>query len=459
MQLTANEVLHTFHRDELSLFLGSAFATVGLISFGFLIIRRRFDSLLFWLALFAILYGGRLWVQSDLLALMVPSSQFFDRLRAVSNFLVAIPGFFFFQATGFLGRLGDWVAYVAGFLLSALVVAVIFGTPLHILENINSGIVIIALVLLIVQSFRIPTPGKDLIIIRNGMLIFVVFALWNNLNGLLQIRTRVEMYGFAIFLGCLGYVAAKRTLERDQELNEIQKELDVAKRIQLSILPGEFPASASFRVAARYVPMRSVAGDFYDFLITDDKQIGLLIADVSGHGVPAALIASMVKVAASSHRTVASNPAQLLTAMNSTLCGNTQNQYVTAAFVHLDAERGELRYAAAAHPPMLLLRDGQVFPIEENGLMLALFPTAAYSASIQKLRSGDRLVLYTDGVIEATSVNEEQFGLERLSVLVKNYAEHSHIEAVDHIIACVRKWAAFQEDDLTVIVCDYAGMT
>jgi sigma-B regulation protein RsbU (phosphoserine phosphatase) len=264
------------------------------------------------------------------------------------------------------------------------------------------------------------------------------------------------MYGIAKFLGCLGYVTAKRTLERDQQLNEIKKELDVAKRIQLSILPGEFPASANFKVAARYVPMRSVAGDFYDFLIKNDKQIGLLIADVSGHGVPAALIASMVKIAASSHRAAVSNPSQLLTAMNSTLCGNTQNQFVTAAFVHLDAECGELRYAAAAHPPMLLLRNGQVFQIEENGLMLALFPSAEYTTTVQKLQPGDRLVLYTDGIIEAASANAEQFGLERLSALVRDCARHSHTEAADCIIASVRKWAALQEDDLTAIVCDYA---
>jgi sigma-B regulation protein RsbU (phosphoserine phosphatase) len=86
------------------------------------------------------------------------------------------------------------------------------------------------------------------------------------------------------FLVALGYVAARQTLQRDLQLSEIQKELEVARRIQLSILPAEFPNSANFRVAARYVPMSSVAGDFYDFIVADDTQAGLLIADVSGHG-------------------------------------------------------------------------------------------------------------------------------------------------------------------------------
>ena len=106
----------------------------------------------------------------------------------------------------------------------------------------------------------------------------------------------VEPWGFAFFLATLGYVAAKRSLARDHQFSEIQKELEIARRIQTDILPSAYPASDHFQVAARYVPMTSVAGDFYDFLIADQKHAGLLIADVSGHGVPAALIASMVKL-------------------------------------------------------------------------------------------------------------------------------------------------------------------
>src|SRR5215468_893946 len=115
--------------------------------------------------------------------------------------------------------------------------------------------------------------------------------------------------------------------------------------------------------------MTSVAGDFYDYVIADDHQVGLLIADVSGHGVPAALIASMVKLAAASQRAVAADPSRFLAGMNATLLGNTQEQFVTAAYVHLDSATNELRYSAAGHPPMLLLRNGRVAKIEENGLL------------------------------------------------------------------------------------------
>jgi sigma-B regulation protein RsbU (phosphoserine phosphatase) len=455
MQLSASEVLHTFHRDEISLFLGATFATVGLISFGFLLVRRRFDALLFWLGLFALLYGGRLWMQAQLMSLMVPPSEWFDRLKAATNFLVAIPGFFFFQATRFLGRLSDYIAYISAFVLSVLLLATFFGAPLNALYLVNNIVVIAALFLLLFQSFLTASPGKELVVARNGLLAFVAFALWNNIGNLFGLYPDTEKYGFAIFLACLGYVAARRAQERDQQLNEIQKELEIATRIQLPILPGEYPPSRYFRVAARYVPMRSVAGDFYDFVVAGEKQTGLLIADVSGHGVPAALIASMVKVAASSHKESASDPPQFLSAINTTLCGNTQNQFVTAAFVHLDAERRELRYAAAGHPPMLLLRDGQIRQIEENGLILALFPAATYASATLPLQHRDRIVLYTDGVIEATDRNAEQFGQERLAALLQETLASSHRTAADHIITAVQNWAVAQEDDLTVIVCDY----
>jgi sigma-B regulation protein RsbU (phosphoserine phosphatase) len=246
-------------------------------------------------------------------------------------------------------------------------------------------------------------------------------------------------------------------LRRDHELGEIQKELEVARRIQLSILPSEFPQSANFRVAARYVPMTSVAGDFYDFIVADEKSAGLLIADVSGHGVPAALIASMVKLAATSQRANAADPSGLLSGMNAALFGNTQNQFVTAAYVHLDSESQELRYSAAGHPPMLLLRDGKVMQVSENGLMLAAFDFAAYSTAVQRLEAGDRLLLYTDGIVEAASASGEFFGQEALGTLLQQTAGIAPTDAADRIISAVQQWAVSQDDDLTVLVCDYLG--
>jgi phosphoserine phosphatase RsbU/P len=454
-ELTASQVLQVFHHSELNLFLGAAFVTVGLVAALFCLLRRKFDALLIWLALFAFLYGNRLWLQSPLLSLIVPDSEFFRRLRDSADYVVTIPAFFFFRAAGFISRWARVAFYPACALFASLAVGTFVFGSLWIFHQINNVVIIAVFVWLIARSWKGGAVTRDFVVIRRGVLVFAAFAMYDNITGLLRYRTRVEPLGFAVFLGALGYVAARQTIQRDQQLGDIHKELEVAQRIQLSILPADFPPSTNFRVAARYVPMTSVAGDFYDFLVSDDTQAGLLIADVSGHGVPAALIASMVKLAASSQRGNAADPAGLLKAMNTTLCGNTQGQFVTAAYVHLNAKAGELRYSAAGHPAMLLLRGGEVTPVIENGLMLAAFDSSDYTTTVRPLMQGDRLLLYTDGIVEAEDRREEEFGQERLCALLRESAGLAHAETADMILSSVQQWSAGQDDDMTLLVCDY----
>jgi len=456
-QITASQVLQTLHSDEPYLFLGAAFTTVGLVSIAFSVLRRRFDALLLWLAVFAFLYGQRLWLDSGLLHLTMGTNEFFNRIRWAVNFMVPIPAFLFFQAAGLTPRRGKAITTALCFLFLGLTLGVFFFGRLQALHDINNIVVIAALPWILVRTFLQGSRDHDYVILRRGLSCFVVLAIWDNALGQRMQMPSIEPYGFAILLGSLGYIAARRSLKRDVELGEIHQELELARRMQLSILPGPFPPSNSFRVAARYLPMTSVAGDLYDFLLAGDRRTGLFIADVSGHGVPAALIASMVKMAAISQRALAAHPAQLLTGMNAALCGNTQGQFVTAAYVYLDADAQELRYAAAGHPAMLLLRNGKVSEVAENGLLLAVSDLEAYSEKTLPLQPGDRLLLYTDGLIEARNAKGELFGEDALSAALSTTADLMPDEAADRLIAAAQNWAKSQDDDLTVLVCDYLG--
>jgi len=460
--MNADGVLPAFYRDAPYLFLGAAFTAVGVVSAAFAAIRRRRDPLLIFFALFAALYGLRLWISSPMLAMTVPNSTLYPRVRASLNYIILIPAFFFFISLGLPRRIERVVGYAMVALGCVLASATCLFGDAVIYDRTNSLAVISASTFFLIR-FMAANSGKsknpeaaDFAVIRWGLLIFVVFVVWQNLMQFFSTSVpQLEPFGFAAFVGALGFVAARSTLRRDQQLKEIQNELEVACRIQLSILPSEFPVSMSFRVAARCVPMSSVAGDFYDYIIADDHQVGLLIADVSGHGVPAALIASMVKLAAASQRAVAADPSRFLSGMNSALLGNTQNQFVTAAYVHLNSESGELRYSAAAHPPLLLLRNGRVTQIEKNGLMLAVFASASYSTAVHKLEAGDRMVMYTDGILEASNTQEDFFGQETLCDLLKRTRNLSPAMAADSIVASVRQWSAKQDDDLTLLICDY----
>jgi len=453
--LTASQVIEALHRDEPYLFLGAAFVTVGAVSIAFCVLRRRFYSLLIWMGVTAFLYGLRMWLQTDVLRISEPPSELLTRSREAINYLAPIPAFIFFQVAGFLGQGKAAVVAPSTLFLSMVAATLVFG-PLPWIHTVNNGVVISVMFAMVLTALRKRDTGRDFALVRRGVICFAGLALWDNMITISGVP-KLEPYGFAFLLGCLGFMSAGRLLERDLELGEIQKELELAQRIQLSILPGTFPASASFHVAARYLPMTAVAGDLYDFVVAGEGQAGLLMADVSGHGVPAALIASMVKMAASSQRVNAAHPAQLLAGMNQALCGNTQGQLVTAAYVYLNAAAREMRYGAAGHPAMLLLRDGTVTEIAENGLPLAATDHASYSEKTLALEPGDRLLLYTDGLVEGRDARGAIFGEEALADALKNSAGLTPNEAANQIITAVSQWAKSQDDDLTALVCDFSG--
>ncbi len=438
------------------LFAGSIFIGFGIVAAALAAIRRKYDALLIYFALFASLYGLRLCVESAMVQAMLPSSVVLARLRSALVFLMPIPAFLFFSAADLLLRRGRFVGYMLATTGVSLAIATCISGVRSSYFFINNAVVILALIVLSLDFLRRTKPyDAYFIVIRRGLLSFAALALFDNIGGALSLRLpRIEPIGFAALLASLGYVAAQRIFARDQKLAEIQNELEVARRIQISILPPPFPSSQHFKVESRYEPMTSVAGDFYDYVSNGGNHLALLIADVSGHGVPAALIASMVKLAAAAQRPLSNEPAKFLSGMNSALFGNTQGQFVTAAYACVDASTKTLRYSAAGHPPLMLLRNRKVKEVEQNGLILAAFDSATYEDVLLPLHDGDRIMLYTDGLVEAASKSGEFFGMERLSALLNETASLSLPQAADLIVFAVKKWSPFQEDDLTLILCE-----
>jgi len=203
-----------------------------------------------------------------------------------------------------------------------------------------------------------------------------------------------------------------------------------------------------------------VAGDFYEFLEIDEERLGVLVADVSGHGVPAALIASMVKVAVAAQKGRAEHPAAVLEGMNETLCGRLGGQYVTAAYLFLDRRAGLIRYAAAGHPPMLRAgtRGPEVREVEQNGLALGWLDVARYEQLEQPLDDGDRFLLYTDGLVEATNAAGEFFGLDRVKVAIAVGAARTPDGVADALLEALRAWSGQPaSDDLTIVLVDCAA--
>jgi phosphoserine phosphatase RsbU/P len=255
---------------------------------------------------------------------------------------------------------------------------------------------------------------------------------------------------------------AREQLER--QLSEIQKELEMARKIQLTILPREVPAIEGLEIAARYVPMTSVAGDFYDFLAVDEKRFGVLVADVSGHGVPAALVASMLKIALPAQAGNATDPARVLAGLNHALCGKFERHFVTAAYLFVDTEKGTIDYAGAGHPPIVLYdrASRSARALQHNGLFLGMFPGGKYSSVRLPIAAGDRCVVYTDGIPEACNPAGEEFGLDGLQKIVEAEPDLPSSAFADRVLEAVSGWtertsAEGHDDDITLLVIRSSG--
>jgi len=245
--------------------------------------------------------------------------------------------------------------------------------------------------------------------------------------------------------------------QTERRMAAVGRELETARQIQRSILPKRPPAIDGLSIAAHYDSMAEVAGDFYDFVVTPSGQLGVLVADVSGHGVPAALVASMVKIALAVQEGEIVDPGLVLARMNRALCGRFELAYVTATFALIDPEARRLTYAAAGHPSPLLVRSGgRVDSLDERGMVLGFLPDAAYaSATVQNLEAGDRLVFYTDGITEASRTDGEFFGDRQFRETLTLGRSQPADRFLATLIARAREWTGADfADDVTVVVVD-----
>lgn len=237
---------------------------------------------------------------------------------------------------------------------------------------------------------------------------------------------------------------------------QLEEQLNVARMIQRTFLPRRNPKVTGFDIAGRNIPSQKVGGDYYDFIEIVDNQIGIAIADVSGKGMPASLI--MAAFRASLIAEIRNNYAirTILQKVNRLLHESMdRGTFVTAVYGVLDCKNRILTFANAGHnPPILLRKDGTSEELLEGGLALGILDDRLYEERPVYVGSGDLIVLFTDGVTEATSSNGEQYGEKRIIDNLMKNKEKSAEELVQLIIDSVKAFSAedFVPDDLTLIV-------
>lgn len=241
------------------------------------------------------------------------------------------------------------------------------------------------------------------------------------------------------------------------EKREMQREISIAADIQNKLTPSEFPVCSGVDIAVHSKPARGVSGDFYDVMSLDDETLGIVIGDVAGKGVPAALVMVMIhtilRLVAAADREVGTT----LSWINSGLSGQIDlEHYATMSYLTLNCDGHRVTYSNAAHHPLMVLRheSGETEEVDTEGIPVGIEPSISYSQKTVSLARGDVMVLYTDGIIEAMNLDGRQFGIERLEAIIQAH----NADSASGIAGAVRdELAAFvgnaqQHDDQTFMV-------
>ena len=249
-----------------------------------------------------------------------------------------------------------------------------------------------------------------------------------------------------------------RLYAQEIEQRLTNQELETARAIQRSFLPRAVPQYPGWDIGAFWRPMREVAGDFYDFYGMPNKRLAVIIADVSGKGVPAALFMALTVTVLRFAMSLNFAPDELMDCANQAIISNQQSKMFTTAFVgYLDLDSGTLQFASAGHNPPLLCRaaTGHREYLTASGVAMGLFESADFAEAMVSLGDGDVLVLYTDGITEVINAEEEEFGEERLEGLIERESSRPAQELAELIVKSAAAFAqdqgAFDDETLVVI--------
>ena len=245
-------------------------------------------------------------------------------------------------------------------------------------------------------------------------------------------------------------------LRLNSEREKAETELELAARIQKDSLPKDFPDRPEIQLSASMDPAKEVGGDFYDFFLIDDNHLGLVIADVSGKGVPAALFMMMAKNMIKNYALMGLSPAEVMDRTNASLCENNRNNmFVTVWFGILDLSDGHVKASNAGHEYPMIRKDGGLFEmlLDQHGLALGLMVLKPYTEYEFDVEKGGTLFVYTDGAPEATDAGQNMFGTDRMTEALNREADAGPETLIENMKSAIDGFVAGEEqfDDTTML--------
>ncbi|MEK6281423.1 MAG: SpoIIE family protein phosphatase [Acidobacteriota bacterium] len=270
---------------------------------------------------------------------------------------------------------------------------------------------------------------------------------WDNPRLLKTLHTQIE-------LGRKRRKQVHLEAQSRQVSEKLEQDLADAEEIQRALLPKELPRIQGVDIAVAWQPVRAVGGDYFDVLKFGEDHAGVCIADVAGKGMPAALLMSNVQAVVKSFASETLAPGELCAGVNSVVCENiVPNRFISCFYALLDMQKRKISYANAGHYPPMMARDGRCLRLTEGGPVLGVFPDQTYEQHVIDVRSGDCLVLFTDGVTEARNVAGEEFGEDRLQELLVTGQRLSAAGLREKIMSAVTEFGEGNfDDDVTLMV-------
>ena len=322
----------------------------------------------------------------------------------------------------------DWIAYLTLLFLTA--------------------VAIVSLTLTIVMVlYGAPFDSFFAQLWSTGKLVVVVILIVGSIRHLHE-ESRVRLEGKNLELQRAVEIGNTRSQQQEQEL-------DKAREIQQGLLPKKIPQVSGLEVVGTWQPARVVGGDYFDVLKFSEGKIGVCIGDVVGKGISAALLMANLQASFRAFASEAVSPCTLVGKLNEVISNNiAADKFVTFCYCLIDTTDNRLTYASAGHcPPILFHKSGEAVPLKEGGTPLGIFPDREYEHAGLQLESGDRLVLYTDGLTEAMNLDEQEFGEQRL---VELGSRDVTLGASEMLAAIKREVVSFCngsfQDDFTLVV-------
>ncbi|HKI77766.1 MAG TPA: SpoIIE family protein phosphatase [Ignavibacteriaceae bacterium] len=275
------------------------------------------------------------------------------------------------------------------------------------------------------------------------------------INNLDYSETDIE---FIYSVGSLAIISLenKRLFKEELEKQKLEEELELAKEIQKNLLPSKFPEFKNFEIAATNISSKQVGGDYYDIINLDKNKYAVAIADVSGKGVPAALLMANIQAFLKTICRQQMDISEATGLINDLLCENiTDGKFITFFWTIVDDEKKSIKYVNAGHNHPLLIRDGKIRKLDKGGMILGVMKTdLEYLSECIELKTNDTIIMFTDGITEAMNKHHDEFSDEKLEQIALNLYKKSAEEILSGIHKEVVNFTkgAIQSDDITLMV-------